>query len=230
MKLLQLAPNGVSSVFNYMTCSCPFVLARLQCYLLYSSYYSTTVPRHPPRVFLASCISIPIVPPLWHWDIDNSHELLDRAGLTRSPEINQWINFPIYCNLVIISPGLLSPNRSTSPLVSSSPATNRPAANKASHSLTSTPTVCLSLLPSAPQLGNPSLLTKPIRRKILQHSSREAAIESLISPLQPSLQPTDFTCVSPPRCAECDKFRKSTPNTNSVICTCQDRMDGAPLS
>lgn len=181
-----------------MTCSCPFVLSRLQCYLLYSSYYSTTVPRHPPRVFLASCISIPLFLSLWHRDtaLDNSHELLDRAGLTRSPEINQLINFPIYCNQVIISPGLLSPNQSTSPLVSSSPATNRPAANKASHSLTSIPTVCLSLLPSAPQLGNPSLLTKPIRRKILQHSSRGAAIESLISPLQPSLQPTDFTCVS----------------------------------
>ena len=87
------------------------------------------------------------------------------------------------------------------------PPTHRPS-NKASHSLTSTPTVCLSLLPSAPLLGNISLLTTPARRKNLQHSSRADC--NWFPPLQPSLQPTDFTCVSPLRCAECDKYRSYT--------------------
>lgn len=72
MKLLPaIGSERISSQFNfnYLTCSCALVLSTL---LLYVRRYSSSDSQSPTVQ-------------------DNSHERLDRAGLTRCPEINQLI-------------------------------------------------------------------------------------------------------------------------------------------
>lgn len=199
-------------------------------YVYYCTVYmystSTTVPLFCSKTaapFLA-CISIPLF--LLH-STTASNSLTVQVS-PEAPRTNQLIKYPIsdnYRNL------LLSPGSPLVSLVSSSPATNPPALEQ-SESLPHLDTYCMSFPPpSSSPAGKPI----PSNKTQLDGKTCNTLAERLqLNPWlyrssHPSSPPTSpaFHLRAVRRVRQ---VAKSTPNTNTGICPCRDRMDGAPLS